>query len=255
MTQKTVSEVAALGGVSVRTLHYYDEIGLLAPSERSEAGYRLYTEPDLRRLHDIRLWRSLGFPLEEIRALLDAGGDPTEALLLHRDRLLDDLKAVAGRISALDAVIRKTCAVEPLGDDDLVALFDGFDPAEHEQEVAARWGGTDAYEQSRQRTRRYSAAQWAAIKAEMQAIESGFAALLLAGAAPGSAEARAAAASHQAHISRWFYDCTPEIHAGLAEMYTDDERFSAHYERVAAGLAVFVRDAIRALHAPQERTL
>lgn len=255
MAQKTVSEIAALGSVTVRTLHYYDEIGLLSPTERTEAGYRLYTDDDLARLHAVLMWRSLGFPLEEVRELVDNGAEPLEAMLLHRDRLLSELKDTSARIAALDEVIRKRQAPEALTNDDLIALFDGFDPSAFEEEAEQRWGDTDAYAESKRRTAKYSAAQWQAIKAEQEAIEAGFASLLASGRSPDSAEATAAAEAHRAHMTRWFYECTPEIHAGLAEMYTADERFARHYDRRAPGLAAFVRDAILALHAPRQRTL
>lgn len=255
MATKTVKEVAALGGVTVRTLHYYDEIGILQPSRRSEAGYRLYDDDDLARLHEILVWRSLGFPLDEVRALVDGDPNPVEALLLHRERLTVELQAAAERVARLDAVIRKRVHAEPLEEADLAALFDGFDPAQFAAEAEQRWGHTDAFQQAAARTRRYGRTEWEAIKAELEAIEAGFALLLEAGVAPDSPEARAAAEAHRAHLERWFYDCPPEVHVGLAQTYTADPRFARHYDARAPGLAAFVAACIEALHAPRARQL
>ena len=256
MARKTVSEVAAVAGVSVRALHHYDEIGLLRPSDRTDAGYRLYDEDDLARLHELLTWRALGFPLEEVRELLDdPDHDRLEALFLHRERLAAQVGALNERLAALDEAIRKTRAAEPLAEADYVALFDGFDPAEFEEEAEARWGDTDAWAESKRRTRRYGEREWRAIREEAQAVNDRLAALVARGVAPSSPEAVQAADAHRAHIDRWFYSITPEIHLGLAEMYVEDARFRATYEKIAPGLATFLRDAIRALYAPRPRHL
>lgn len=253
---KTIGEVAQLAGLSVRALRHYDEVGLLEPSERSDGGYRLYDDDDLARLHDVLLWRSLGFPLDEIRALLDdPRQDPMEALMLHRERLVEEVGALQGRIAALDEVIRRRLADESLRDDDLVALFDGFDPAEHEEEAQTRWGNTEAWAQSRRRTARYGAEDWKRLKAEADTLNRDLAERLSQGFAPDAAEVRVLAAAHRAHIDRWFYTCTPEIHLGLGEMYVADPRFAAHYDAVAPGLAQYLRDAIVSLHAERPRSL
>jgi DNA-binding transcriptional MerR regulator len=256
MPQKTVSEVASLAGVTVRTLHHYDEIGLLRPSGRTESGYRLYGDADLARLHDIVLWRSLGFPLDEVRALIeDPNHDPTEALKLHRQRLVEQIGQLNERIAALDEAIRKSEAGEPMEEVDLKAIFDGFDPAEHEAEAEARWGDTEAFRESKRRAAKYTAADWLAIKAEAQAVTLRLAEVMKAGLPPTSPEAAEAAQAHRAHMTRWFYDCTPEIHAGLGRLYVEDARFTATYDKVAPGLAQFISDAIAALYAPKTRRL
>jgi hypothetical protein len=127
-----------------------------------------------------------------------------------------------------------------------VTMNTEFDPKAHEAEAQERWGGTDAYQESRRRTRDYSPEQWQAIKAELDGIEARLAALLSSGAAPDSPAAMAAAEAARLHIDRWFYPCNHAMHAGLAEMYTADDRFKAHYDDRAEGLAHFVADAIRA---------
>ena len=123
-------------------------------------------------------------------------------------------------------------------------LYGRFDPGEYEQEAEQRWGETDAYRESRRRTTSYSKEDWAAIKAATNAIESDFAAAFQAGSAADGAAAREVAERHRSHISRWFYYCGHQAHRGLGELYVADERFRAHYENMAPGLAQYVRDAI-----------
>lgn len=251
---RTVSEVAAAAGVSVRTLHHYDEVGLLRPQERTDAGYRLYSDADLRRLHTILFWRSLGFPLEEVRALLDdPQHDALEAMRLHRARLLAEVGALNARIEALDTAIAHASGDQGLTNDDLRTLFDGFDPSVFEEEVAERWGDTPEFQESKRRTARYGKREWEAIKAEASALNARMVELCRAGVAP--AEAREVVAAHRSHIDRWFYPVSPELHMALAKGYVDDPRFAATYERMLPGLSIWLRDAILAAYAPRPRTL
>ncbi|HTX07551.1 MAG TPA: MerR family transcriptional regulator [Solirubrobacteraceae bacterium] len=241
---KTVGEVAELAGVTVRALHHYDELGLLSPRGRSEAGYRLYSDADLARLREILIWRQLGFALSEIQALLDEPGhDRIGALERQRelvDRDLERLSAVAGAIeAALEAERRGTRMEE-------TTMFDGFDPSEYEDEARERWGHTDAYQEAARRTRGYGDAEWAQIRAESDAIVNELVALMRAGEPADGAAARALAERHREHISRWFYPCSVQMHRGLGEMYVADERFARNYEQLAPGLAAHFRDAIAA---------
>jgi hypothetical protein len=113
-------------------------------------------------------------------------------------------------------------------------------------EAEARWGETEPYRESRRRTRSYTKRDWLMIKAESEQITGALAAAKAAGEAPASAAAMDAAETHRQHISRWFYDCSPEMHRGLGDMYVADERFAASYEPIAPGLAAYIRDAIAA---------
>lgn len=236
----TVGDVARLARVSVRTLHHYDAIGLLVPSAFTEAGYRLYTHGDVERLHLVRLYRDGGLPLEAIRRVLDDPGfDRATALSEHRDRLLAERDEVDRRVAVIDAILKE----ETMAPRD---LFDGFDPSEHEEEAEARWGQTEAYRESQRRTKRYGPDDWKRIKAEMADIEEQFAAAMARGTAAGDAVVRDIAERARQHIDRWYYPCSRHLHAQVAESYVADPRFAKHYEERAAGLSVFVRDAIRA---------
>ncbi len=228
--------------MTVRLLHHYDEIGVLAPSGRSDAGYRLYSHEDLKRLQEILVWRQLGFPLAEIKALVGgAGHDRGRALKRQRELVaaeLGRLRAVARALDEANAAHQNGTKVKE------TTMFDGFDQSRYEDEVQEQWGETDAYRESARRTAAYGEAEWEEIKTEAAAINSDFVSLMGAGEPAEDDAARAVAERHRRHISRWFYECTPSFHRGLAEMYIADPRFRATYEREAAGLSAYVHDAI-----------
>lgn len=243
----TVGQVAEAAGVTVRTLHHYDEIGLLHPSARSPAGYRLYAEGDVRRLHDIVLLRSLELPLDAVDRLLEAPREErVEVLRRQRRRLSERARRTERLIRAVDRAIETLQRGETMDRTTLFESFDGFDPAEHAREAEGRWGDTDAWAEARDRTASYGEADWAGMRRDQDEVEATFARLLDEGREPAGAEARAAAEAHRRHIERWFYPCSPAMHVGLAEMYRTDPRFRAHYDDRAPGLADFVAAAIRA---------
>jgi hypothetical protein len=122
--------------------------------------------------------------------------------------------------------------------------LESFDPAEFEDEAADRWGDTPQFVESQRRVATYGDADWQEIEAESSDIYRRFATLMRDGAAPASAEAQALTTEHRDHISRWFYDCTPEIHAGLGAMYVEDPRFTTSIDLYGAGLASYIRSAI-----------
>ena len=125
-------------------------------------------------------------------------------------------------------------------------VFGDFDPDAHAAEAQERWGGSEAYEQSRVRVSSYDKRAWLQIKREGEEIERAFVVALTDGTAPDAAAAMDLAEEHRRHISRWFYDCTYEMHARLAQMYVDDARFAVRYEAIARGLAAYIRDAAAA---------
>ncbi len=243
-TTYKVNELARLAGVTVRTLHYYDEIGLLVPSDRSRAGYRLYGADDLLRLQQILLGRELGLPLDRIKQMLDAPGfDRRLALQEHREQLVQRARTTEAMIRSVDAALAMLEGEQAM---DPKQLFDGFDPAEHAEEARQRWGHTDSYKEAGRRTKRYSPADWARIKAEHDGLMKRLAEELANGASPQDETVLDLAEGLRLHIDRWYYPCSHAMHAGLAEMYVSDERFAAAFEKHGAGLAQFVADAIRA---------
>lgn len=241
----TVSELARASGVTVRTLHHYDRLGVLTPSARTGSGYRLYSAADASRLADVLAYRACGVPLAQIPALLDAdAGDRAAALRRQLAALDERAGALRRQREALAAALQLHERGIAMGTGERFEAFGDFDPAEYEREAEERWGDTDAYRESKRRTSAYTAADWERITAESRGIEDELASCLDAGLPAESERARAAAEAHRRHIDTWFYPCSYELQTGLADMYVADERFARHYEDVRPGLAEYVRAAI-----------
>ena len=243
----TVGEVASLASVSVRTLHHYDDIGLLSPSERSENGYRHYSDEDLSALQQVLFFRELGFGLTEIaRVMHDPSFDRLEALRLQRRMLKDKSAQLAHMIEAVEAALDATEGGVTLDAKDMFEAFGDFDPKEYEKEAEDRWGGTPAYAESMRRTKRYTKEDWARIKAEGEAVNAAMAALMDEGVPSDDPRAMDLAEEHRLQIDTWFYPCSQEMHVGLGTMYVADPRFAQNYEKVHVGLAQYMCDAIGA---------
>ncbi len=241
----SVGQVARLAGVSVRTLHHYHEIGLLAPSAHTPAGYRKYSADDLERLQRVLFYRELGFALDDIVTILD---DPAIDAAAHLRRQRELLTRRIRRLETMVAAVDRTMEARHMGisltPEERLEVFGDHDPARYAEEVQRRWGETDAYRQSQRRTSSYTKEDWLRIRAETGDLQARLAAALTSGAAPDSETAMDLAEEHRQQISRYFYDCGYDIHRGLAEMYLADPRFTKNYEDVASGLAQFVHDAI-----------
>ena len=243
----TVGELSRLTGVTVRALHHYDEIGLVRPSQRTAAGYRLYDDADVLRLQQVLVFRELGVPLDEIGPAIDQATDREALLRKHRAALVDRRARIDAMVAAVDAALKvlekgKTM-MQP---EDFKAMFDGFNPEDHEEEARQRWGGTDAYKESARRTKQYGKPEWDAIRRESDGIYARLRELMQEGAKPSDPAVQAAVEDHRLHIDRWFYPCSRHMHHGLGEMYVADPRFTANLDKVAPGFARFLRDAIAA---------
>lgn len=242
----TVGQVAEEFGVTVRTLHHYDAEGLVVPSARTQAGYRLYTDDDLARLATVVTYRRLGLPLAEVRALLDGEGSAAEHLRRQRSVVISRLGELEQLVTAIDRALEAEMEQRPATTEELKDLFgDGFSE-EDQAEAQERWGQTDAWKQSAARTKKYTKDDFARIKAEGDAVNAALVAALTSGLAATSPQAMEAAEAHRAHIARWFYDLDHTFHRGLADMYIADPRFTQTYEDLAPGLAAYVHDAIHA---------
>jgi DNA-binding transcriptional MerR regulator len=242
----TVGQVARLAGVTVRTLHHYDAIGLVSPSGRTPSGYRLYAERDLDRLHAVLAYRELGFALEDVAALLDGTADPVEHLRRQHELVRARIDQLSRLLGSLEKTMEAHMSGMRLTPEERFEAFGEHDPEQYADEARERWGETDAYRTSQRRAAGYTKDDWLRIKAEAHEALNRFAAAQAAGLPPHAPEAMDAARLHREHITRWFYECTPEIHRGLAQMYVEDERFTRHYEDRAPGLARYVHDAIMA---------
>lgn len=243
----TIGQVSRLAHVTVRTLHHYDEIGLLVPSARSGSGYRLYSQADLDLLRRILILRQLDLPLESIRQLIAARDeDVCAALLQHRARLHYALERNQAVLRAVDSMIHEIERGKSMNTKDMFDGFDQFDHSKYEDEARERWGHTEAYNESARRTRNYSKADFARIKAEGNALIARMAEVMHAGRKAEDSEAVDIAEEMRLQIDRWFYPCDRTMHEKLGEMYVSDARFTEVYESHAEGLAEFVAAAIKA---------
>jgi DNA-binding transcriptional MerR regulator len=243
----TISQVAKAAGVSVRTLHHYDEIGLFGPSRRSEAGYRLYERDDLLRLQQILFFKELGFPLEQIgRILRDPAFDLEAALRMQRTLLEERSARLRALIATVDQTLESLERGTTMTKEEMFEVFGDFDPTKYQDEAKERWGNTDAWRESAKRTARYGKKEWQQIRAEADAISREMAEAMSSGARPTDAKVLALAERHRKHIERWFYPCPPEMHRGLGELYVNDPRFTENIDKAGKGLAAFMREAFRA---------
>ncbi|MBD1371223.1 MerR family transcriptional regulator [Hazenella sp. IB182357] len=236
-----VKELADLAGVSVRTLHYYDQIGLLTPSEVSAKGFRIYDGIDLERLQQILFFRELDFSLQEIKAILDNPAfDRKRALILHKEVLLQKKERLEKIIQTVERSISAMTGGATMHKSD---LFEGFD--KHQQQYAdeVRWRfNPKRVAEAEQKTKQYKQADWTEIMQEWHAIYEQLAARMHAG--PDDAEVQNLISNYQQLITKRFYHCTPEILQGLGQMYVQDERFTENIDRTQAGLAQFLHEAI-----------
>ncbi|MGW3414309.1 MerR family transcriptional regulator [Streptomyces sp. NPDC000888] len=243
-----VGQVAGFAGVTVRTLHHYDEIGLLAPSGRSHAGHRRYSDADLDRLQQILFYRELGFPLDGVAALLD---DPEADPRAHLRRQHELLTARIEKLQEMAAAVEHAMEARRMGinltPEEKFEVFGDKDPEAHAEEAERRWGGTEAYAESQRRAARYTKDDWKRMQAEVASWGERYDALMEAGEPPTGERAMDMAEEHRQHITKWFYECSYETHQGLAgRMYVSDERFKEFYDSMRPGLAEHLRDAIGA---------
>lgn len=236
-----ISEVAKLTGITVRTLHYYDEIGLLKPSEITEAGYRLYSREDLEILQQILFFRELDFPLSQIKEIMNNPNyDKEEALKKQKELLIQQRQRIEGLIKLIEKRIE--------GDNNM--SFKEFDRNEIEEnkkkyakEVKERWGTSKAYEESEKKTSSYNKEKWGDINQETSEIFKGFAELR--NSDPGSEEVQELVRRWQKYITDNFYTCTNEILSGLGLMYVEDERFKENLDKNGEGTAKLMAEAIK----------
>lgn len=243
----TVGALARMAGVTVRTLHHYDEIGLVVPPGRTAAGYRTYGRAEVERLQEVLFFRELGFALDEIKQIVSRPGYD-RATVLERQRELLEARAehLLVLVDAVDRAVRAERSGTTMTNEEMLDVFGDFDPAEYNEEAEERWGNSDAYKQSAARTARYTKQDWETIKAENDAIYQRFLGLMAAGEAAEGGAAMDEAEEHRAHITRWYYDCPKTMHAGLGQMYVADARFKENIDEAGEGLAEYMCAAIAA---------
>ncbi len=238
-----VGEVSRRTGVTVRTLHHYDQIGLLVPQDRSHAGYRRYSQADLERLRRILFYRELDFPLDRIAALLADPESPQQELRRQRALVEQRIERLQRMARAIDHELEAGQMGISLTPDEKFELF-GPDWSDHEVEAEQRWGDTEEWRESQRRTATYGPAQWRQLKVDGEEIEQGFVRLQAAGEPATGAAAVELAETYRQYMTTWFYEVTPHLHRCLGQLYVGDARFAAHYDELAPGLSGYVSEAI-----------
>ncbi|RSK29085.1 MerR family transcriptional regulator [Bacillus sp. HMF5848] len=244
-----VKEVADLVGISVRTLHYYDQIDLLSPKYVTDSGYRIYTDEDLEMLQQILFFKELDFSLQDIKEILESEHfDRMHALQAHKLMLLEKYKRLATIIETVEKTIATYRGGTTMSNKE---RFEGFNMAKLEEhrgkyveEVQQKYGNTDAYRESQQKTSTYSQEDWVRITKKGNDIYKEIAEQMDKG--PTHPDVQALIASYRQYITDNFYNCTPEIYRGLADMYIVDERFAKNINKAHEGLAQFLSEAIHA---------
>lgn len=242
-----IKEVADIVGVSVRTLHHYDQIGLLKVENMTESGYRIYDDKDLERLQQILFFKELDFSLKEIKSILDNPNfDRKHALESQRELLIEKKKRMERIISSIEKTIDSIKGDEKMSKKDMFNAFSMNEIEAHkkkyEKEVKERYGNTDAYKESEKRTAKYGKAEWNDISTEAQQIYNGLANLMDRDI--NDKEVQELVEAWRNHISKNFYECNLEIFRGLAEMYVADERFTQNIDKTKKGLAEFLSSAM-----------
>jgi DNA-binding transcriptional MerR regulator len=239
----TVKQLSELAGVSVRTLHYYDEIGLLEPSWLAENGYRYYDEDAVLRLQQILFYRELELSLSEINAILDQPDfDILAALQVHRAGLESKIRRLQDLIKTIDHTI-----MHLIGEVDMSKkqLFKGFTPEEekkYEQEARQRWGDEEV-SASYKRWNSYTPQQKEDIKAEGDAVYMEIVSQIEAGKPATDPEVQDIIARWHQHM-RYFYEPSAARLQGLGHLYVNSPDFANRFRELHPGLPEFMRDAI-----------
>ena len=238
----TVSQAAKQMGVSVRTLHYYEEIGLLLPAEKTGSGYRLYGQREISRLQQILFYRELDIPLKKIREILSRPDFPSQEVLRQHKELLccqkrkleEQIRLVEGLIQGEDIMNQEHPMTQEWEDT----------KRRYAKEVQEKWGDTPAYQEYRNKTAGYTKEQWKTAQEEADHILSRISQGMLQGKSPDSPEIQSLIQAWRDYITRYYYTCTKEILEGLGQMYGADSRFRESLGRYAPGTASFLQKAI-----------
>jgi DNA-binding transcriptional MerR regulator len=242
-----VKEVAELAGISVRTLHHYDNIGLLKPTHIGVNGYRLYSEEDLARLQQILFFKELDFSLQDIKGILDNPNfDRRKALYTQKQLLVEKKHRLERIIQSVEQTIQSIEGGTVMTKKEMFEPFDMKKIEEHqkkyEQEVKEKYGGTKAYEESMQKTASYKEDDWKRIQEKSENLYKRMIQAMHKG--PEDAEVQQIVGEMRQHITDNFYECTPEMFRGLGDLYVNDPRFTKNIDKYQPGLAAFLRKAM-----------
>ena len=246
---RTVHEVSAIAGVSIRTLQHYDNIGLLQPAKRSTAGYRLYSEGDLVRLQQILLFRELGFSLKDIRRIVSSSDFEQTRALSMQIELLELKRERLGKLIRLARQLQEEKGAHTVS-------FEAFDTSkidEYAEQARAAWGESPAWKEYERKSARRTKDEQAALGADLMALFVPFGRMAAAGKDPASDEAKRQAKRIQDFITEHYYTCTDEIFAQLGKAYGSGGEFTRNIDATAgSGAAEFAAQAVEALVAQRD---
>ncbi len=236
-----IKEFAKLAEVSVRTLHYYDEIGLLKPAFVDEQnGYRFYDESSLERMQEILFYRELDFELKSIAGILSSPDyDKQKALAEQRKLLILKKERLERIIAALDSAEKGKITMSAFDNSDYETARNKY-----EAEAKRRWGETAAYKEHAEKTANYTKNKWQDVNDGLMTVLAKFAVCMKDGHTANSDEAQALVKELQNYITENYYTCTNEILVGLGQMYVADERFKNNIDKHAPGTAAFIGESI-----------
>ena len=242
----TVGEVSTLLGVSVRALHHWDETGLVHPSRRSAAGYRLYCEADIMRIQQVLVYRQTGMNLADIKMVLD---EPETDAMTHlrrqRELVQGQISHLQQMLSSIDMVMDIQQSGARISVAEMAEIWGtDWDPV-YIEEAHAQWGDTEDWAESYRRKARMSRADWERAHEETVALETALVEAMRNGVEPGSPEANALARWHRKDFNRWFEVSTSK-QVIIARGYVADERYARYYDKRAPGLAAWLKDVIAA---------
>ena len=240
-----INEISKLTGVSIRMLHHYDKIGLLVPSKRNNSNYRVYSEEDVARLYQILLFKELEFSLKDIKSILDDEGfDKEEALRVQKKLILEKKNRLERIIESIDDTINNIGGKTMSKKDFKAFSYDEIrnHQEKYKEETKQKYGKSDAYKESKEKTSKYSKNDWENIIGDAGAIYEELAKLM--DRKPSDDEVQVLVQKWRDYITNNFYNCTIEIFRGLALMYVVDERFTNNIDKYGQGLAQFLSDAM-----------
>ena len=242
-TLYTVGDVARRFAVTVRTLRHWEALGLLSPAQRSWSNYRLYSAGDCARVQRIIIYRATGMKLIDIKSLLDSGDTAVEHLKRQRERLVAHRRETDAMIEALDILLEDAMNDKALTVEEIGTIMGEADFAAHQNEAEERYGGTDDWRESRERTASWQTADWRQNAERFHDIERRMIDAIRDGAAPDSERAAGLVEEHREALSE-FFPVTPAKHYLISRAYITDERFRSHYDAQQEGFAQWLADAI-----------
>lgn len=241
----TVGEVAQALGVTVRTLHHWESLGLIAPAERTWSNYRLYTHDDIVTLQRIHIYRATGMKLTDIKEALASSSTSLEHLRRQRQALIDQQQQLSAMVAAIDTLMENEMTNKKLTPTEIGEILGDTNFANYQADAEERYTGTDDWAISQQRTASWGRADWAANKERFADIDSKLADAVRRNLPTDSAEAGKLVHAHRQLLSE-FFPVTPAKHYLISRGYVTDERFTSYYDSQQPGLAQWLADAIEA---------